>query len=90
MPNIDSNELSATEMTNIDSNALSDVELGAVSGGDYSFWPSAPSQSTVQKINAVGTAAAVVAAAPGAAAVALVGYGAASAALDFSGARNGG
>ena len=40
-------------MTNIDCNELSDVELGAVSGGVYSFWPSAPSKQTVEAISTV-------------------------------------
>jgi hypothetical protein len=51
------------EMTNIE---LSDVELGAVSGGDYSFWPSAPSKETVQKISTVSAAVSVAVAAPAA------------------------
>ncbi len=66
MTNIDSNELSATEMTNIDSkaNELSDVELGAVSGGNYTFLPSAPSKETVQNISAVVGAVAGLVAGP--------------------------
>ncbi len=51
-------------MRNIDCNELTANELEAVSGGEYSFWPSAPSKETVQKISAV--AGAVVAASPAA------------------------
>jgi bacteriocin-like protein len=40
-------------MTNNDPNELSTNELEAVSGGDYSFMPSAPSKQTVQTIGAV-------------------------------------
>jgi hypothetical protein len=46
-------DLAVTEMTNIVSKELSADELEAVSGGDYSFMPSAPSKQTVQTIGAV-------------------------------------
>jgi hypothetical protein len=39
-------------MTNIDSNELSANELDAVSGGEYTFLPPAPSKQTVQVIGA--------------------------------------